>query len=81
MCLIKVNEVSKSFGEKENVNLVLDKVSLEINKGEFVSLMGESGSGKSTLLYIIGGLDKPSEGTVVIDEKDINTLKENEIPH
>lgn len=79
MCLIKVNEVSKSFGEKENVNLVLDKVSLEINKGEFVSLMGESGSGKSTLLYIIGGLDKPSEGTVVIDEKDINTLKEKEI--
>ena len=79
MCLIKVNEVSKSFGEKENVNLVLDKVSLEINKGEFVSLMGESGSGKSTLLYIIGGLDKPSEGTVIIDEKDINTLKEKEI--
>lgn len=79
MCLIKVNEVSKSFGEKENVNLVLDKVSIEINKGEFVSLMGESGSGKSTLLYIIGGLDKPSEGTVVIDEKDINTLKEKEI--
>ena len=79
MCLIKVNEVSKSFGEKENVNLVLDKVSLEINKGEFVSLMGESGSGKSTLLYIIGGLDKPSEGPVVIDEKDINTLKEKEI--
>ena len=41
--------------------------------------MGESGSGKSTLLYIIGGLDKPTSGTVVIDEKDINTLKEKEI--
>ena len=79
MSIIKVNEVSKSFGEKENLNLVLDKVSLDIKKGEFVSLMGESGSGKSTLLYIIGGLDKPTEGNVVFDEKDINTLKEKEI--
>ena len=79
MSIIKVNEVSKSFGEKENLNLVLDKVSLDIKKGEFVSLMGESGSGKSTLLYIIGGLDKPTSGTVVIDEKDIKTLKEKEI--
>lgn len=79
MSIIKVNEVSKSFGEKENLNLVLDKVSLDIKKGEFVSLMGESGSGKSTLLYIIGGLDKPTSGNVVIDEKDINILKEKEI--
>ena len=79
MSIIKVNEVSKSFGEKENVNLVLGKVSLDIKKGEFVSLMGESGSGKSTLLYIIGGLDKPTDGNVVIDDKDINTLKEKEI--
>lgn len=79
MSIIKVNEVSKSFGEKENINLVLDKVSLDIKKGEFVSLMGESGSGKSTLLYIIGGLDKPTEGNVIIDDKDINTLKEKEI--
>ena len=79
MSIINVNEVSKSFGEKDNVNLVLDKVSLDIKKGEFVSLMGESGSGKSTLLYIIGGLDKPTDGTVVIDAKDINTLKEKEI--
>ena len=79
MSIIKVNEVSKSFGEKENFNLVLDKVSLDIKKGEFVSLMGESGSGKSTLLYIIGGLDKPTEGSVVIDEKDINEHKEKEI--
>ena len=79
MSIIKVNEVSKSFGEKDNVNLVLDKVSLDIKKGEFVSLMGESGSGKSTLLYIIGGLDKPTEGNVVINDKDINELKEKEI--
>jgi len=77
--MIKVNAVSKSFGEKENYNLVLDNVSLEIKKGEFVSLMGESGSGKSTLLYLIGGLDKPTSGNVYINDKDINTLKEKEI--
>ena len=79
MSIIKVNEVSKSFGEKENVNLVLDKISIDIKEGEFVSLMGESGSGKSTLLYIIGGLDKPTEGNVIIADKDIDKLKEKEI--
>ncbi len=79
MSIIKVNEVSKSFGNKENYNLVLDNVSIDIEKGEFVSLMGESGSGKSTLLYLIGGLDKPTTGTVYINGKDINTLKEKEM--
>lgn len=79
MSIIKVNEVSKSFGNKDNYNLVLDNVSLEIEKGEFVSLMGESGSGKSTLLYLIGGLDKPTSGKIFINDKDINTLKEKEM--
>ena len=79
MSIIKVSEVSKSFGSKENINLVLDNICLQINQGEFVSLMGESGSGKSTLLYLIGGLDKPTSGTVYINEKDINTLKEKEM--
>lgn len=79
MSIIKVHEVSKSFGSKENLNLVLDNVSFEIKKGEFVSLMGESGSGKSTLLYLIGGLDQPTEGKIFINEKDINTVKEKEM--
>lgn len=79
MSIIKVTELSKSFGNKENVNQVLDNISLEIEKGEFVSLMGESGSGKSTLLYLIGGLDKPTSGKVYINEKDINTLKEKDM--
>ncbi len=79
MSIIKVTELSKSFGNKENVNQVLDNISFEIEKGEFVSLMGESGSGKSTLLYLIGGLDKPTSGKVYINEKDINTLKEKDM--
>ncbi len=79
MDIIKVENLIKSFGTKENENIVLDNVSLGIEEGEFVSLMGESGSGKSTLLYIIGGLDAPSQGKVYINEKDISTLKEKEM--
>ena len=79
MSIVKVSNLSKIFGEKENQNKVLDDISFEIEKGEFVSLMGESGSGKSTLLYLIGGLDKPTNGAVFINDKDINKLKEKQI--
>ena len=79
MSIIKVSNLSKEFGEKENLNKVLDNITFEIQKGEFVSLMGESGSGKSTLLYLIGGLDNPTNGAVLINEKDISKLKEKEI--
>jgi putative ABC transport system ATP-binding protein len=79
MSIVKVSNLSKNFGEKENINKVLDNITFEIERGEFVSLMGESGSGKSTLLYLIGGLDKPTNGEVFINEKDINKLKEKQI--
>lgn len=79
MSIIKVQNIDKVFGKKENKTKVLNNISLEINKGEFVSLMGASGSGKSTLLYLIGGLDKPTEGKVFINDKDINKLKEKQI--
>lgn len=79
MSIIKVENLSKEFGEKENKVRVLNDLSFEIEEGEFVSLMGASGSGKSTLLYLIGGLDKPTEGKVFIDNKDINKLKEKEM--
>ena len=79
MSIIKVSNLSKVFGEKENLNKVLDNITFEIQRGEFVSLMGESGSGKSTLLYLIGGLDNPTNGAVYINEKDISKLKEKEI--
>ena len=79
MSIVRVSELSKVFGEKDNCNKVLDNVSFEIEKGEFVSLMGASGSGKSTLLYLIGALDKPSSGEVFINDKNINNLKEQEI--
>jgi len=79
MSIVKVEKLKKVFGEKSNQITVLNDVSFEINEGEFVSLMGASGSGKSTLLYLIGGLDKPTEGKVLIDDKDINLLKEKDM--
>lgn len=79
MSIIQVDSLCKNFGNKENVVKVLKGVTFGIEEGEFVSLMGTSGSGKSTLLYLIGGLDKPTSGKVLINGKDISTLKEKKM--
>lgn len=79
MSIIKVENLSKTFGTKENKVEVLKNINLSIDEGEFVSLMGASGSGKSTLLYLIGGLDKPTSGTVYINDLDISKLKEKKM--
>ncbi len=79
MSIIKIDKLVKNFGKGENEVKVLKGLNFEIEKGEFVSLMGASGSGKSTLLYLIGGLDKPTSGTVYINDKYINTLKETDM--
>ena len=71
--MIEVNNIYKSFGELE----VLKGVSLSINKGEIVSIVGKSGAGKTTLLQIIGTLDRPDSGSVLIDGTDVLNLKEN----
>lgn len=76
---IKTENLVKEFGEKENKVRVLDNINIEIKDGEFVSLMGPSGSGKSTLLYLIGGLDKPTSGKVLLNGKDINKLNDNQM--
>ncbi len=79
MCILKATNLKKYYGEGETQVKALDGVSLEVNKGEFVSIIGTSGSGKSTLLHMLGGLDNPTEGTVVIDDKDISGLKGDEL--
>ena len=76
---IKTINIVKEFGEKQNKVRVLDDINIEIKDGEFVSLMGPSGSGKSTLLYLIGGLDKPTSGKVMINDKDISKLSDTEM--
>lgn len=77
--IIKIENVKKSFGKNESRTEVLRGVDLNIEKGDFVSLMGASGSGKSTLLYLIGGLDRDFEGNIFIDGKNIRELKEKEM--
>ncbi len=77
--IIRTQDVRKSFGKGDAFQQVLDGVSIEIEKGEFVSLMGASGSGKSTLLYLIGGLDPDYEGQIEVCGKQLSSLKEKEM--
>ena len=77
--IIEIKDVCKSFGEKGNRTRVLDNISLTVEKGKFISLMGASGSGKSTLLYLIGGLDTPDSGEIFLDGTDISKMRDREL--
>lgn len=76
MAIVKTAELTKVYGSGDTAVTALDHVSLAIDKGEFVAIMGPSGGGKSTLLNLIGGLDKPTSGSVVLDGSDISTLND-----
>ena len=71
--------IVKSFGEGAEKRNVLDGVSVEVNEGEFVSVMGPSGSGKSTLMYALSGMDAVDSGNVAFDGRELSTLSENEL--
>ena len=77
MNLLEVKEISKTYGRGEAAVEALKNVSFSVEKGEFVAIVGESGSGKSTLLNMIGALDVPTSGKVIIDGKDIMAMKDN----
>ena len=76
---IKVNEITKVYGTAENRVTALKPASMEIHRGDFISIMGPSGSGKSTLLHIISGLDSPTAGTVTYDRTDIHHGSDKEL--
>ncbi|MGL5150430.1 MAG: ABC transporter ATP-binding protein [Clostridium sp.] len=78
MSVISVKNVVKKFKTGNEEQCVLNKVSFEVEKGDFISIMGPSGCGKSTLLYLLGGLDSVSDGTISINGKDLSKLKEKE---
>ena len=76
MEILQAKDLRKIYGSGENSVRALDGVDLSILKGEFVAIVGTSGSGKSTLLHMLGGLDHPTSGTVMVDGKDIFSLKD-----
>ena len=76
MNILQANDLKKIYGSGGNAVHALDGVNLTVEKGEFVAIVGTSGSGKSTLLHMLGGLDRPTDGKVVVDGKDIFSLKD-----
>lgn len=77
MTVLETKDLRKYYGQGESLVKALDGVNLKVEQGEFVSIVGSSGSGKSTLLHMLGGLDYPTQGNVVVDGKDISGLKED----
>ena len=79
MEIVKLEHVTKIYGEGDTRVWGLDDVSLTIDKGEIASIVGASGSGKSTLLHVMGGVDTPNSGNVIVDGRDITTLSDEEM--
>ena len=79
MSILQTTELKKYYGTEPNITRALDGVTLSIEKGEFVAIVGTSGSGKSTLLNMIGGLDVPTSGKVIVDGRDLSTLKDEQL--
>ena len=77
MDILKVENLTKIYGVGESAVRALNRVSFSIEKGQFVAIMGPSGSGKSTLMHVMGGVEKPTGGRIVIDGVDIATMKED----
>ena len=76
---IQICNVTKKYGEGEGLTYALNDVSLSIRRGEFVTIIGESGSGKSTLLNMLGAIDFPSNGKIIVNGRDITKFKEKEL--
>ena len=79
MAVLEVKELTKKYGQGESEVIALDHVSFSVERGEFVAIIGASGSGKSTLMNMIGGIDHPTSGSVIIEGNDISNMKEDEL--
>lgn len=79
MAVLKVKELTKKYGEGESEVIALDHVSFSVERGEFVAIIGASGSGKSTLMNMIGGIDYPTSGSIIIDGNEIQAMSEDEL--
>ena len=74
--LLKIEKIEKYYGNKSSLTKAIDNISFEVERGEFVSIMGASGSGKSTLLHLLGGVDQPTSGEVILDGVSLYQQKE-----
>lgn len=81
MTLMEVKNVQRVFGKGESEFIALNDVSLTIEKGESVAIIGKSGSGKSTLMHILALLDRPTKGKIILDGKDVTQIKEKQLNH
>ncbi len=79
MEILKVENLCKTYGKGEMQVKALDNVSLSVEKGEFVAIVGASGSGKSTLLHMLGGVDRPTQGKVIVNDTDIFSLNDDKL--
>ena len=79
MAILETKDLKKYYGGGDTLVKALDGVNLSVENGEFVAIVGTSGSGKSTLLHMLGGLDRPTSGTVTVGGKDIFSLKDEEL--
>lgn len=79
MEILKVKNLCKNYGKGNTLVKALDNVSFSVEKGEFVAIVGSSGSGKSTLMHLLGGVDKPTSGEIIIDGENIYKLNENNL--
>jgi len=79
MAVITTIELKKHYGQEPNLVRALDGVNIEINAGEFVAVVGMSGSGKSTLLHMLGGLDKPTDGKVIVDGNNLSAMSDEDL--
>ena len=79
MEILKVENLVKTYGEGDNIVNAVDDISLSVNKGEFVAIVGASGSGKSTLLHLLGGVDRPTSGKIYIDGNEINNMNNDKL--
>lgn len=79
MEILKVENLTKTYGSGENLVHAVDDVSFSVEKGEFVAIVGASGSGKSTLLHLIGGVDRPTSGKIFVDGNDISRMNDDKL--
>lgn len=79
MDILKIEHLSKTYGKGETAVKALDDVSFSVQKGQFVAIIGPSGSGKSTILHMLGGVDRPTSGKVIVDNTDIYSLNETQL--